>query len=276
VTQAPKRIGVIGYPISHSLSPRIHNYWLKQHHINVTYEAIEVKPDHLQSFLQEMRNGQFIGVNVTIPHKETTFGLVDELQGALTSQIGAINTVIAKNQKLIGANTDDYGFFKNLETLLPAMRQKAVIIGAGGAARAICLRLLHAGYDIILINRTKERAEALVTHLGSPRIKVMGWEKREEALAQASLLVNVTSLGMKGQPELDISLENLPKDALVTDIVYNPIETGLLKQAKAHGNNTVDGLGMLLYQAQMAFNLWFDVLPEVTIQLRNHVLEALR
>jgi len=270
------RVGVIGDPIGHSLSPRIHNRWLDDNDINTVYEAILVKPEDLESFLRAMPEEGFIGVNVTIPHKESVFKLVDEYQGLFTGQIGAINTIIVRNGKLIGANTDDYGFLENLKGKLPVENRRALVIGAGGAARAICLSLLHGGYEVTLINRTRERAENLAKYLNNINIRVLGWEEIENAMSNISLLVNTTSLGMKGQPKLEISLAKLPQSAVVTDIVYNPVNTEFLKQAREHGNLTVDGLGMLLYQAQMAFGLWFGTHPNVTPELRQYVAEALK
>lgn len=287
------RVGVIGDPIGHSLSPRIHNYWLNERNINAVYEAVQVKPEDLESFLRAMPEEGFIGVNVTIPHKEAVFklltsgmpGIKTEIEGA--QHIGAINTVVVKNGGLTGLNTDVYGFAHSLlehykDKELEALCHHVLVIGAGGAAKAICASL--EGYikqnNLTLINRTRQKAEDLAQHihqnLSIKNIRVLSWNEMETAVKEASLLVNTTSLGMKNQPPLDISLAHLPKNAAVTDIVYNPLPTELLKQAKNQGNMAIDGLGMLLYQAQGAFREWFGELPEVSPMLREHVAGALK
>lgn len=276
-----RKAGVIGYPISHSLSPRIHNYWLQQYHIKASYEAIPVKPEDLKTFLGKMAKEEFAGVNVTIPHKEAAFNLVKTDRH--TQNIGAVNTIIVRDEQIIGMNTDVYGFIHSLlekfeDKELKAISRKTLIMGAGGATRAVCTALQPYSGEITIVNRTREKAEKLASHMRAmemENIAVSDWHNLENIMSDATLLVNTTSLGMKGQPSLDISLKTLPATAVVCDIVYNPLPTQLLKQAEARGNRTIDGLGMLLYQAQSAFAEWFDVVPEVTPELRHYVAEAL-
>lgn len=272
MTGAIKKTGVIGFPVSHSLSPRLHNYWLKKHAVSATYAAIEIRPETLEAFLHAMAEKGFAGVNLTIPHKETSLRFLHNIDD-IANRIGAVNTVVVKDGKLLGTNTDAYGFMENLKNCRSQVAGcKALVIGAGGAARAVCIGLLDAGYEITLTNRTPERAEMLASALKDRKIKTVEWDKMGKVIEDASLLVNTTSLGMKGQPFLDINLDTLPQSAVVTDIVYNPLKTRLLEQAEARGNGTVDGLGMLLYQAQLAFYEWFGIKPEVTDELRQHVI----
>jgi len=276
--QTTKKLGVLGFPISHSKSPKLHNFWLKKYNIDAVYDAYEVEPTGLEKFLREIPKNGFLGVNLTIPHKEAALKFVDE-RDRRTNIIGATNTITVKNGKLFAANTDAIGFIKNIEKKLPE-KGKVLVIGAGGAARAVCAGLWSSGkFEIILVNRTKAKAQAMkdsfeIDSSDNINITVIDWSELESAMSEVSLLVNTTSLGMAGQPELNISLENLPKDALVTDIVYNPLITPLLAQAAKRGNPTIDGLGMLLYQAQAAFNLWFpDIMPEVDQELREFILQ---
>jgi len=286
-----KKLAVLGYPISHSLSPTIHNYWIDKCGIkDVIYEAVEVKPENLEHFIKNMAADGYIGVNLTIPHKEAVMQYLNKLD-TVSELVGAVNTIKVEGDTLFGCNTDALGFFANLEKSIDD-NGKALIIGAGGAARAVCVALLPCGYKIIISNRTKQRAikiaedfsereKKILDKLGVlqelHKIEIVDWEQKEAAMSDISLLVNTTSLGMKGQGELDISLNNLAKDALVTDIVYNPLITKLLEQAQTCGNPIVDGLGMLLYQAQAAFKLWFpDSNPVVNEELRNLVLAKLK
>ena len=264
-----KKAAVIGYPISHSRSPILHRFWLKQYEIAGEYTAIEVPPEGLADFIKTMTKNGFCGVNVTIPHKEAVINLLDEIDDT-ARKIGAVNTIIADNGKLLGKNTDAYGFAENI---LPFVRgkKKAVVLGAGGAARAVVYALHDIGFsEIVVTNRTLGRALEL-KDMNIP-ITVVGWAKRTEALDNANLLVNTTSLGMAGKPTLEIDLSLLPKTALVTDIVYSPLMTNLLARAQARGNATVDGLGMLLHQAVPAFAAWFGVKPVVSDELRSAVL----
>ena len=269
------RAGVMGWPVEHSLSPRLHGYWLARHGIDGAYDALAVAPDTLARRLSGLAADGIRGVNLTVPHKQAALGLMASLSPAARA-IGAVNTVVVGDDgALSGENTDAFGFMENLRHGAPAWSAAsgaAVVIGAGGAARAVCHGLLEAGApEIRLINRTPDRAEALAVMDGA-RISVQPWAARCEALAGAVLVVNTTSLGMSGQPALDLDLAALPPAALVTDIVYAPLETPLLAAAGRRGNPRVDGLGMLLHQARPGFESWFGVKPEVTADLRAHVL----
>lgn len=272
--------GVVGDPIAHSLSPYLHGYWLKKYEINGDYSAYHVPGDTLPEFLANLNENNLRGVNLTVPHKESAFDLVDNVE-PIAQKIGAINTVyFDKEGKLIGTNTDGYGFLKHLKQTISdwtSQNKIAVVLGAGGAARAVIVSLLEDGInEIRLCNRTISRAENLASDIGDKRIKVAKWEERENVLCDADLLVNVTTLGMIGQMPLEIDLQKLPVDAVVYDIVYNPIETDLIKKAKSQGNKTVDGLGMLLHQAVPGFEKWFGIKPEVDAALAHFLLGKLK
>ena len=215
---------------------------------------------------------------MTLPHKEATLKIVDQVDD-IAARVGAVNTVVVqKDGSLLGSNTDGFGFLENLKDHQPnwqASSGPAIVLGAGGAARAILVALQEAGApEIRLLNRTKERADDLAQEFGSP-VKVFAWDDRADILAEVQTLVNTTSLGMKGQVALELDLSHLPTTATVTDIVYTPLETALLKNARARGNPTVDGLGMLLHQARPGFAAWFGIEPEVGEDLRQHVLKAM-
>ena len=272
-----KKACVIGWPIAHSRSPLIHNFWLKKYKISGSYEKVAVSPDDLVSFVQQLLYNSFCGCNVTIPHKEQVFQVVTILD-SVTRKIGAVNTVYCEQGRLFGLNTDGYGFLSNLQSTISDWDSKektAVIIGAGGASRAIIAVLLKDGIGkIILVNRTLSRAQNLANEFG-PAIEVRAMANIESCLAEADLLINTTALGMTGQPPLKFSFKNLNLDCIVTDIVYVPLETQLLKQAKLNGHRTVDGLGMLLHQAVPGFEKWFGIKPEVTSQLRELIVTDL-
>jgi shikimate dehydrogenase len=277
---AAKLAGVMGWPVKHSRSPRLHGYWLKHYEIDGAYVPLAVMPEQLKAAISGLRVLGFRGCNLTIPHKEAVLPFVDELSD-VARRIGAINTIVFDDDgRIIGDNTDGFGFMASLGYGAPRWRAgegAAVLLGAGGAARAISVALLDAGVPCIrLANRTVERAERLAEVLRpiapGRAIDVVTWGKREETLDGANLLVNTTSLGMTGQPRLDISLSALPSEAVVTDIVYAPLETELLAAARARGNLAVDGLGMLLHQARPGFAAWFGRDPEVTDVLRRVVL----
>ncbi len=272
-----KIVGVVGWPVSHSLSPRLHGYWLRKYNIDGDYRAFEVKPEGLGGFLKTMPEKNIIGLNLTVPHKETVFPYLDEVD-EVARRIGAVNVITVRNGKLYGSNTDGFGFLANLKNNAPAWSAQngpAVVIGAGGAARAIIVSLLDDGIsEIRLINRTRKRADRLAENYDDPRVTVCDWQDRADKLSGAGLLVNTTSLGMTGQPPLDINLPNLPEMAVVYDIVYSPLETALLKQARVRGNICVDGLGMLLYQAAPAFRAWFGQEVSVDQGLRQYVLSG--
>jgi shikimate dehydrogenase len=276
--------GVMGWPVGHSLSPRLHGFWLRRHRIDGAYVPLAVEPARLEQALRALAALGFRGVNLTIPHKEPALALVDRATPA-AARIGAVNTVIVGPDGLLGDNTDGFGFMASLAAGAPDWRPSAgpaVLLGTGGAARAIAVALIDARVpELRLVNRTGARAETLAAQLAEAArergatLTVLPWQE-QRALAGASLLVNTTSLGMLGQPALAIDLAPLPAQALVTDIVYNPLETGLLAAARARGHAVVDGLGMLLHQARPGFRAWFGVDPEVDAALRATVLAGLR
>lgn len=263
----------MGWPVAHSRSPRLHGYWLKLYGIDGTYSLLPVPPENLAEAFSRLLADGFAGANLTVPHKETALKLVDEVSQQ-AARIGAVNTIFIEHGRLKGTNTDAYGFITALRAGAPGYDPEqgpAVVIGAGGAARAVCYALQEAGCpEIRIVNRTRGRAENLARDFGAP-VTVWAWEDRARSL-EAALLVNCTTMGMTGQPVLDLDLARLPPDAVVNDIVYTPLETPLLAGARARGHRVVDGLGMLLYQAQLGFAGWFGVTPEVTPELRAHVL----
>ncbi len=269
--------GVIGWPVSHSLSPRLHGYWLRIYDIDGAYVPMAVQPKAIATAIRGMAALGMQGANITLPHKEEVLRLVDTVDET-ARRIGAVNTVTVETTgKLTGRNTDAFGFVHNLINGCDGWNPKAgpaVILGAGGAARAVIVALLDAGVpEIKLVNRSLERAELIASEFGSA-ISPCKWAARSEILVDAGLLVNTTSLGMVGAPPLDLNLARLPLSAVVNDIVYSPLETSLLAAARARGNPTIDGLGMLLHQAVPGFAAWFGVTPEVTPELRAHVLAA--
>jgi shikimate dehydrogenase len=269
--------GVFGWPVGHSKSPRLHGYWLDHYKIDGVYIPLPVEPENFIDALRALPRLGFAGANVTLPHKEAALAAVDRADPG-ARRIGAVNTiVVADDGSLDGSNTDGFGFLENLRQDAPgfeAASGPAVVLGAGGAARALIAALIDAGApEIRVVNRTPERAEKLIEALGGP-CKMVPWDTRGAALDGAALLVNATRLGMTGQGPLDLSLDRLPPTALVNDIVYAPLETALLKAAKARGNKTVDGIGMLLHQARPGFRAWFGVDPAVTQALRDFVLAA--
>ena len=263
--------GVMGYPVAHSLSPRLHNFWLDRYGIDGAYVPLPVAPEHFGAALCALGPLGFAGVNVTVPHKETAFAACDEVDAA-ARRMGAVNMIVFAGGKILGRNTDGYGFRESLRAAAPAWSgkgNKAVVLGAGGGARAVVAALLDEGVQVVIANRTKARAEAVARDIGGT---ALGWDSRARALEGAALLVNTTVLGMEGKEPLDLSLDALPTTALVADIVYAPLETPLLSAARARGNVAVDGLGMLLHQARPAFAAWFGRDPEVSAELRAHVL----
>lgn len=273
--------GVFGWPINHSRSPRLHGFWLAKYGIDGTYLPFSTRPENLIDAIRALPKLGFRGGNITLPHKERALAAVDELSD-VARRIGAVNTLIVREDGTIfGDNTDGYGFLQHLKSSAPQWRAEAgpaVVLGAGGAARAIIVALLDAGVPrIILTNRTASRADNLARELGgeaSGRIEVIDWTLREAALDGAGLLVNTTQLGQAGQAPLEINLRHLPTSAVVDDIVYVPLETNLLAAAKARGNAVVDGIGMLLHQARPGFKAWFGVEPVVDAGLRDFVLRG--
>lgn len=267
------KTAVIGHPIGHSKSPLIHNYWLQKYGIDGHYDALDIKPQNLAKDLPLLftREG-YKGVNLTLPHKEIALEICDEID-ALGQKIGAVNTVTYENGLIKGTNTDAYGFITNIKQTLPNFdftAGPAYVLGAGGAAKAIIYGLLQEGVpSIYCANRTFAKAQHLENI--DPKITAIPWEERSN-LKSANMLVNTTSLGMNGQPDLEIDISHLPSGALVTDIVYAPLMTSLLKSAKENGNPLVTGIGMLLHQARPGFKLWNGILPDVTQELETKVL----
>ncbi len=277
ITGAAKLAGVVGWPVSHSKSPALHGHWLARHGIDGAYVPLAVAPDRFDRAVGTLADLGFAGCNVTIPHKEAALALCDEL-APVASNIGAVNTVVIDaDGRLFGDNTDAFGFIENLKQGAPAWQASsgpAVVLGAGGAGRAIIAALLDDGVtEIRLLNRTFGRAQDLAGHFG-PAVQPLDWLQRAECLSGAGLLVNTTSLGMTGQPPLDIALDDLPATAVVTDNVYAPLMTPLLNRARDRGNPVVDGLGMLLHQARPGFSAWFGVDPVVDDDLRRAVIGA--
>ena len=269
------KAGVIGWPVNHSLSPRLFNYWFQEHSITGSYKAYAVKKNEISELLHSMSNRKLIGFNVTVPHKQEIIKYLDCLSDS-AKKIGAVNTITLKDNLFFGDNTDGYGFIENLKqnsNNLEAIKGVCIVLGAGGAARAIVNALVNFNAKkIIIINRTREKAEKLASDISGP-ITVVDWCQRNPYLEKATFVVNTTILGMKGNPPLDLDLSSLPKQALVNDIVYVPIETKLLRDARARGNPTVDGIGMLLHQARPGFMKWFGKDPFVSENLRHYILK---
>lgn len=272
------RACVIGWPVEHSRSPLIHRYWLEKYGLDGAYEKEAVKPSDVGDFLGKLAAHGYAGANVTLPHKEAALRVAHTADAAARA-IGAANTLwLDEDNVLHASNTDAYGFMTNLDTEAPGWKEGcdvATVLGAGGAARAILHGLIEAGVPrILLANRTLAKAEDLAREFG-PRIEAIAWDTKDAALSACNILVNTTSLGMVGQPPLEITVAALPKTAVVTDIVYVPLETPLLAAARQRGLVAVDGLGMLLHQAVPGFERWFDVRPEVTPELRARVVATL-
>lgn len=272
---APKAF-VIGHPIAHSRSPMIHGYWLKSLGLAGSYQRIDIHPDAIEAFLRDMPKSEFTGGNVTIPHKEAAHRAAHRLDDAAQA-IGAANTLWLEDGKLVAGNTDAIGFSANLDSQAPDWRQRrtALVLGAGGAARAILFALKDAGFrDIRIVNRTLARATELCDRFGSG-VTAHGWEEVDDLCGDAGLVINTSSLGMAGKDELPLNVGLLPDDAIVSDIVYVPLETPLLAAARARGLVGVDGLGMLLHQAVPGFERWFGVKPQVTAELRALIVADL-
>ncbi len=269
--------GVIGQPVAHSRSPALHGFWLKRAGIRGYYIPMEVSQADLEQAIRTLPKLGFVGVNVTIPHKERALALADVVTDR-AALIGAANTLIFRRDGKIHAdNTDGYGFMENLRLGAPSWRPEAgpaAVLGAGGAARAVLASLLDAGVgEIRLSNRTRARAEALRAEFGS-RVRVFDWVQAGNMLEGVKLLANATSLGMTGKPELRVPLDALEQDAVVTDLVYTPLDTPLLQKARKIGCTTIDGLGMLIHQAVPAFERWFGARPEVDGETRKVLLNA--
>lgn len=272
-----KKAFIIGHPVAHSRSPVIHGYWLKQYGLLGTYERIDVHPLNVEAFLSSLPNSGFAGGNVTIPHKEAAFGAADVIDEA-GELIGAANTLWLEDGKLYASNTDAFGFMSDLDQRVDGWRNAgtALVLGAGGAARAILFALEQAGInDIRVVNRTVARAQELADRFGD-RVSAHSFDAVNELAKDAELVVNTTALGMGGQGELPLDVSLLPSSAIAIDIVYTPLETPFLAAAAQHGIATVDGLGMLLHQAIPGFEKWFGVRPQVTEDLRAVVVADLQ
>lgn len=269
--------GVMGWPVAHSRSPRLHNYWLARYDIDGAYVPLAVRPENLESAVRGLPALGFAGANLTIPHKEAVLPFLDEIDPA-AARMGAVNTIVVRDGRLSGRNTDGFGFLENLKAGAPSWRAAlgpAVVIGAGGAAKAIAWALIDAGVPHLrVVNRTMERAQTLAAVLG-PAATAVSWDERAAALADAALVVNASALGMTGQPPLELDLSALPQSAVVNDIVYVPLETALLTAARARGHLVVDGIGMLLHQGRPGFQAWYGIDPAVDDDLRAHVLASL-
>ena len=268
---------VIGWPIEHSRSPLIHGHWLERHGIEGSYDKVAVAPDNLKDFLGSLAAKGYSGLNVTVPHKEAALRLADEADEAARA-VGAANTLWLEDGKLMASNTDVYGFVTHLDETAPGWDgedRPVCVLGAGGATRAILKGLIDRGFsEIRLTNRTRDRAESLANEFGAA-ITVYDWEDRQGALEGCGLLINATSLGMTGSPPLEIDLSPMRAEGVVADIVYAPLETALLRQARERGLKPIDGLGMLLHQAVPGFEKWFGVRPEVTDELRSRIVADL-
>ena len=259
--------GVMGWPVAHTRSPAIHNHWIAQYGLKGAYVQLPVQPQNLEAAIRGLPALGFAGCNITVPHKVNAMQLMDTLHPA-ARRVAAINTVVVQaDGSLLGMNNDGYGYIQSLRDAQPDWRGDAgpaLVMGAGGAARAIVVALLDEGVpEVRLCNRTQEKAQALKDAFGD-RVTVVPWADRNSAMAGVRLLVNTTTQGMHGQPALDVALDDLPAEALVSDAIYIPLETPLLAAARQRGHQTVNGLGMLLNQARPAFQAWFGVQPELT------------
>ena len=277
MNSAVRRACVMGHPISHSRSPMIHGYWLAQLGIAGRYELVDRTPEAFAEFFTHLGDNGYVGGNITVPHKEAAYRLVDQ-RDAIAEAVGAVNTVWFEGTRLMGSTSDPHGFIANLDEIAPAWNVagcQAVILGAGGAARSAAYALIGRGTEVSLANRTIDRARALAEHFG-PHVRGYGFDALPRLLPNADLLVNCTPLGMIGKPPLEIDLAPMKGSAVVYDVVYVPLETPLLAQARARGHRIVDGLGMLLHQAGFGFEKWFGVMPKVTAALRALVEADIR
>ena len=267
-----KLIGVIGWPIHHSKSPLLHNYWLEKYQINAVYIPIPVHPNDIEEAIKTLKKIGFLGINVTIPHKEKLLNIVNIID-LNAKKIGAVNTIVFEEDgKILGKNSDGDGFYQNLIHHVPTYQPsttKIVIYGAGGAARAIIITLIDRGCkNITIVCRDKNKAQKIIEDFEEP-LSWISWNNRSEVLENCTLLINTTQLGMINEMSLEINLEMLPQNAIVYDIIYNPLETPLLKEAKKRNLIAINGLGMLIHQGRIGFESWFNINPEVTPELVN-------
>ncbi len=277
-----KQIRVIGHPISHSKSPLIHNYWLKLHGLIAQYDRLDVEAQNLAEFVNSIRAKAIFGANVTLPHKIKILPLCDQISTTAKS-LGAVNTLYLRQNKLIGDNTDSYGFLANLDQRAPKWAQQtdhAIILGAGGAARAVIYALIERGFqEITILNRTVSKARDLADYFGKTQqtsvLKGMALRDFASLAGSTDFLVNASTIGLNGSSFEDLNLATLPPHCIVHDIVYTPLQTPLLAHAENRGLQTVDGLGMLLHQAAPGFEKWFGIMPQVSQELRQLVIDAL-
>lgn len=275
ITGAAKLAGVAGWPIGHSLSPALHGFWIAEHKLDAAYVPLAIKPDDFADVVRTLPKLGFRGLNVTLPHKEAAFRLAD-VRDESAEATGAVNTIVFDGGRILGRNTDVFGFAESLRQggVGSLGGKRVVLLGAGGAARGVVAALFSLGASgVQVVNRTADKAEALVAQFGS-RVTAHVWAELAGLLARADVLVNATSLGMAGQSALEIDLTPM-RAGVVADIVYRPLETPLLRRARAQGLAVVDGLGMLLHQARPGFAAWFGVEPSVTPALRAHLVSIL-
>lgn len=268
--------GVMGWPIAQSRSPILHNYWIEKYGLNGRYVPLAVRPENLADAIRGLRALGFRGCNLTMPHKQQAMTMVDHVTDT-ARRIGSINCIVVDaDGRLSGTNNDGNGYYLSLLEIAPQWKPDAgpiAILGAGGAARSVLVTLIeHGARDIRLVNRTFATAELLAAAIDPAIIKAVPWEQRNDVIGDVALLTNTTNQGMTGNPPLDISLARLPKQTLVSDLIYVPPETPFLAAAKARGNVTVNGLGMLLHQARPAFQAWFGVMPDITPDLRAKIM----
>jgi len=275
MSEKAKAVCIIAWPAGHTRSPLIHNYWIKQHKLDAEYRREPVPPEQFSDFVKHLRERGYIGANITVPHKQAVMALTKSDERA--NRVGAANTLWFEGETLRSTNTDVEGFLGNLDLVAPGWDrglENAVVLGAGGGARAVVFALLARGASrVTVINRTEKRAQELQKKFGA-RVHLAGWKEITGLLGGAGLLVNTTTLGMVGQPPLELNLR-CPASLVVADLVYDPLETPLLKMARERGLRAADGLGMLLQQAVRGFELWFGVRPVVTPELRAMVEEDL-
>lgn len=275
ISGAAKLAGVAGWPIGHSLSPALHGYWIAEHKLDAAYVPLAIKPDEFDDGFKALAKLGFRGLNVTLPHKEAAFRLVDDRDDAAQAT-GAVNTVVFDGGRALGRNTDVFGFVESLREggVASLSGQDAVVLGAGGAARGVIAGLLSLNARRVqVVNRTVEKGHVLAAHFGA-RVQAHPWSALQTLLGQSAVLVNATSIGMIGMPSVDVDLKAM-QQGVVFDIVYKPLETPLLRQARAQGLKAIDGLGMLLHQARPGFAAWFGVEPAVTPGLRAHLVSIL-
>lgn len=269
--------GLIGHPVGHSLSPLIHNYWIKQYGLRGSYKAIDVPGETLKQNIDSLRDEGYAGFNVTIPYKQDIFRICDRVD-EMAQKIGAVNLVVIEDSgALSGFNTDTFGFVENIKEAVPDFsfhETTALVLGAGGAARAVCFGLKQAGVACLYIaNRTKGKAEDLAISMGG---QAVDWDIREQAADGVDIIINTTSLGMNGNPPLSFGFEDVKREGVVVcDIIYMPQETGFMQKAKEKGCSVVGGMGMLLHQARPSFKAWYGIMPDITEELRYKVTEAL-